>query len=54
MMHKEANSDEFLDVGETFWRVGMSPAASETDFLDPPVLNTQITVTHNLCCFLLG
>ena len=20
-MHKEAKSDEFLDVGETFWRV---------------------------------
>ena len=34
MMHKEAKSDEFLDVGETFWRVCPRPAAYETDFLD--------------------
>ena len=41
MMHKEAKSDEFLDVGETFWRV-CPPAAYETDFLDPPVQQTVL------------
>ena len=25
MMHKKANSDEFLDVGETFWRLCPPP-----------------------------
>ena len=45
-MHTEAKSDEFLDVGKTFWRVcpppPPPPATSETDFLDPPVRSRHI------------
>ena len=39
MMHKETKSDQFLEVSKPV----SPPAASETDFLDPPVTMTRIS-----------